>query len=298
MPGAPSSSCEQPIAATAPPGDRTKRRVAVAKRVSTRHTGKYARHHPAQTKCAYRPCALRVLHRPGGGARATNMEPVRRVRARRARTLLRRQHSARREKCGLRTLLQRRQERACGSTRLISRGLRLRVTPVCGRARRCTPSCGAPFALRLRQPTCLGPHSSASAPGGPWQRQRRTFHIARPRTSFYGAAVLSPAAPSAAAAQRTAPAHPVGVRSALLPLRGGPAGAAVRAATQTPNGSRLAGRPCRAQRALRLRRQPRGGRFSAGPRGFGRGSGGGAGSGRNTFFTDESRAFATSRVGP
>ncbi len=66
--------------------------------------------------------------------------------------------------------------------------------------------------------------------------QAAHVHIARPRTSFYGAAVLSPAAPSAASAHRTTPVHPVSVRSALRQLRGGRVCAAVRAATRTPNG--------------------------------------------------------------
>jgi hypothetical protein len=86
MSGAPSSSRVQPIAAAAPPGDRKKRRVAVAKSVSTRHTSKHAHRVPAQNDRTCRPCALRVLHRPRGGARATNMEPASRVRAQRAHT--------------------------------------------------------------------------------------------------------------------------------------------------------------------------------------------------------------------
>jgi hypothetical protein len=197
MQGAPSSSRVQRIAAAAPPGDRTKRCVAVAKCVSTRHTSKYARRHPAQTKCTHRPCALRVLHRPSSRARATNMEPARRARAQGAHTSRRRQHSARRGKSRLRTLLRRHQERACGSALLQSRGLGLRGTPVCGGAGRGAPSCSAPFALKLRHPTCHGPHSSASAPAGLWQCQRRTFCVApadfllRSRSALISGAVCS-----------------------------------------------------------------------------------------------------------
>jgi hypothetical protein len=192
-----------------------------------------------------------------GGARATNVEPARRVRARQAHTPSRRQHSARRGKCRLRALRICRQERACGRTRLKARGLRLDGTLVRGGARRGAPSCGAPFALKLREATCLGPGSSASAPVWPWKRQRRTFHVERPRTSFYGAAVLTPAAPSAAAAQRATPTSPVSVRSAQQQLRGGRVCATVRAATQTPSGLRRFARPSRAQFAPRLRRQSR-----------------------------------------